>query len=47
MKESERIILDQGNKLCKAEIAIDVLEDELTSLRDSTIPAHIERNNTT
>ena len=41
LKESERIIRDQSDKLCKAEIAIDVLGEELASLKDSsTIPAH-------
>ena len=44
LKESERIIRDQSDKLCKAEIANDVLGEELASLKDSsTIPAHSGR----
>ena len=38
--ESERIIRDQGDMLCKAGIAIEVLGEELASLKDSTIPTH-------
>ena len=43
LKESERILRDQGNTLSKAESAIDVLGEQLAHVRDNTISVHSGR----